>query len=77
MGLLNVIKLANDYNKAKKLLKSNKAKVEQIQKYIDSLHNFIEWIKDFKVELDEWIEKAKQLMKDLSTKLKEIKKEEK
>jgi len=77
MGILNVIKLANDYSKAKKLLKSNKAKVEQIQKYIDSLHNFIEWIKDFKVELDEWIEKAKQLMRDLSTKLKEIKKEEK
>lgn len=77
MGLLNVIKLANDYSKAKKLLKSNKTKVEEIQKSIDSLHNFIEWLKDFKVDLDEWIEKSKQLMKDLSDKLKQIKKEEK
>lgn len=77
MGLLNVIKLANDYSKAKRLLKSNKTKVEEIQKSIDSLHNFIEWLKDFKAELDEWIEKSKQLMKSLSDKLKQIKKEEK
>ena len=69
MGLLNVIKLANDYNKAKKLVESKKADVEKITKIIESLQEYINWLKGFIVELEEIIYQAKELMGKLAVKL--------
>ena len=73
MGLLNVIKLANDYNNAKKLLKSKKADVEKIAKVIESLQKYISFLKNFVLELEERIEQAKELMGKLADRLQEKK----
>lgn len=73
MGLLNVIKLANDYNQAKKLLKSKKADVEKIAKVIESIQEYINFLKDFVVELEERIYQAKELMGKLADRLQEKK----
>lgn len=69
MGLFNVIKLANDYNKAKKLLESKKADVEKIAKIIGSLQEYIAFLKTFVLELEERIYQAKELMGKLAVKL--------
>ena len=73
MGLLNVIKLANDYNKAKKLLESKKADVERIAKVIGSLQEYIAFLKTFVIELEEKIYQAKELMGKLADRLQEKK----
>ena len=73
MGLLNVIKLANDYNKAKKLLKSKKADVEKIAKIIGSLQEYIAVLKTFVLELEEKIYQAKEIMGKLADRLQEKK----
>lgn len=59
MGLFNVIKLANDYNKAKKFIEANKQDVEKAKKLIDSIKNFIDYLKGMRTELDELIATAK------------------
>lgn len=69
MGLLNVIKLANDYNKAKKLLQSKKVEAQKIRDAIESIQGFINLLKDFVVELEERIYQAKELMGKLADKL--------
>ena len=69
MGLLNVIKLANDYNKAKKLVQSKKADIEKIAKIIESLQEYINFLKGFVLELEERIYQAKELMGKLTDKL--------
>ena len=73
MGLLNVIKLANDYNQAKKLLKSKKADVEKIAKIIGSLQEYIAILKTFVLELEERIYQAKEVMGKLADRLQEKK----
>ena len=73
MGLLNVIKLANDYNNAKKLLKSKKADVEKIAKIIGSVQEYITILKTFVLELEERIYQAKELMGKLADRLQEKK----
>ena len=73
MGLLNVIKLANDYNKAKKLLESKKADVEKIAKIIGSLQEYIAILKTFVLELEEKIYQAKEVMGKLADRLQEKK----
>lgn len=73
MGLLNVIKLANDYNNAKKLLESKKADVERIAKVIGSLQEYIACLKTFVLELEEKIYQAKELMGKLADRLQEKK----
>lgn len=73
MGLLNVIKLANDYNKAKKLLESKKADVAKIAKIIGSLQEYVKWLKGFIVELEERIHQAEKLMGKLADRLQEKK----
>lgn len=73
MGLLNVIKLANDYNQAKKLLKSKKADVEKIAKIIGSLQEYIAILKTFVLELEEKIYQAKEVMGKLADRLQEKK----
>jgi hypothetical protein len=69
MGLFNVIKLANDYNQAKKLLKSKKADVEKIAKIIGSLQEYIAVLKTFVLELEEKIYQAKEVMGKLADRL--------
>ena len=73
MGLLNVIKLANDYNKAKKLLQSKKVEAQKIRDAIESIQEFINFLKDFVVELEERIYQAKELMGKLADRLQEKK----
>lgn len=73
MGLFNVIKLANDYNQAKKLLKSKKADVEKIAKIIGSLQEYIAVLKTFVLELEENIYQAKEVMGKLADRLQEKK----
>ena len=73
MGLFNIIKLANDYNKAKKLLQSKKVEAQKIRDAIESIQEFINWLKDFAVELEERIYRAKELMGKLADRLQEKK----
>lgn len=73
MGLLNVIKLANDYNTAKKLLKSKKADIEKIAKVIESIQEYIAILKTFVLELEERIYQAKELIGKLADKLQQKK----
>jgi hypothetical protein len=73
MGLFNVIKLANDYNKAKKLLESKKADVEKIAKIIGSVQEYITVLKTFVLELEEKIYQAKEVMGKLADRLQEKK----
>lgn len=73
MGLFNIIKLANDYNKAKKLLQSKKVEAQKIRDAIESIQEFINWLKDFVVELEERIYRAKELMGKLADRLQEKK----
>ena len=73
MGLLNVIKLANDYNTAKKLLKSKKADIEKIAKVIESIQEYIAILKTFVLELEERIYQAKEVMGKLADKLQQKK----
>lgn len=73
MGLFNIIKLANDYNKAKKLLQSKKVEAQKIRDAIESIQEFINWLKDFVLELEEKIYQAKEVMGKLADRLQEKK----
>lgn len=70
MGLLNVIKLANDYNQAKKLLKSKKVNATKVRDAIDKIHDYIEELKNAKDKIDTLIVKAKERIRKLSELLK-------
>ena len=69
MGLLNVIKLANDYNKVKKAIKNNKVNADKIKGYIDTLNNLLDWLRDFRADIEQRIATVKETIK----KLKEMK----
>ena len=73
MGLLNVIKLANDYVQAKRYLKKNKVDTKKVKEYIDKLHDFIDVLNDYKDWITSHILKTKEVMSMLSNKLKERK----
>ena len=70
MGLVNVIKLANDYNKAKKAIESKKIDAIKIKRYLDSLHDIVDIVKSAKKKLDEFISHVKEIMEKLSELLK-------
>lgn len=70
MGLLSVIRLANDYNKAKKALKTKKVDVDRVKKLIEKVKSYLEWLEDFKVEIEGYIAKAKAIIEGLQEKLK-------
>ena len=74
MGLLNVIKFANDYNKAKKLLKQKKVDVIKIRDCMDSIQEYINFLRDFMVRIEEDIYKAKELLAHLADKIHAAKK---
>lgn len=65
MGLLNVIKLANDYSKAKKALKEKKVNIDKVKGYIDSLKKIVEFYKEWRIDIEERISKVKELINGL------------
>ena len=73
MGLFNVIRLANDYVKAKKMLKKTKiSKVDatKIKELMDRLHQYIDTLNETKDYISGHIQKVKEVMRNLSDKLK-------
>ena len=69
MGIFNIFQLAKDYSKAKKLLKEKNIDAKKMREAIDSLQELIAYIKNFIVDLEEWIYRIKNLMGDLAVKL--------
>lgn len=69
MGLLNVIKLANDYQNAKKLLKKNSTKVKDIENAILKVQEFIIELKDFGNKIKSLTNRAKDLISELSERI--------
>lgn len=70
MGIFNVIKLANDYNKAKKVLKDNKANINKIKDAIERVQKFIKELDSMRAELTNFICKVKDVARKLNVKLK-------
>lgn len=58
MGLFNVIKLANDYAKAKKVLAQKKIDIKKAKEFIDLLYKY-------KDELSTYIRDIKDILKRL------------
>lgn len=73
MGLFNLIKIANDYAKAKKYLESRKCDVEKAKEYITKIKNFIEYVDALKIELLDIINNAKEILDGLKKTVKESK----
>lgn len=67
MGLFNVIRLANDYNKAKKMLSSKKIDVEKIKGMVERIKSYLDYLYEMKDRLDEIIQHVKQMIKDLKS----------
>lgn len=70
MGLLNVIKLANDYRKAEKLLKEKNISVDKVRKVITSMVKAIDYLKGLRSQLNEAITKYNSMVNKLIAKLK-------
>ena len=70
MGLFNVIKLANDYVKAKKLLKKANVDKIKVKEYIDKLHDYVQALNQTKDDINLHIIKVKEIMRGLSERLK-------
>lgn len=70
MGVFNVIKLANDYIQAKRYLKKNKVDAAKIRDFIDKLQDYIEELRNFKAQVEIHINKAKEVIRALSDRLK-------
>ena len=70
MGVFNVIKLANDYVHAKRYLKKNKVDATKIRDFIDRLQDYIEELRNFKAQVEIHINKAKEVIRALSDRLK-------
>lgn len=70
MGLFNVIRLANDYIKAKKILKSKKIDKIKIKEYIDKMQDYIHTLNETKDTINIHILKVREVMRGLSDLLK-------
>ena len=79
MGILNVIKLANDYNKAKKILKSKDVDIKKLinlyGEMTTRLHEFVEYFeqlfnegKNFIKECFDLLDKLKDTMGNIAKK---------
>ena len=73
MGLFNLIKLANDYNKAKKLVEKHNVDKKKIGEYIIKVQDYIHALESFKQRVADCILRAKCIMIELSNKLQERK----
>lgn len=65
MGLFNVIKIANDYAKAKKYLETRKGDIENVKKFIENVKKYIEYLGGLKTELENIIATAKDVLTNL------------
>lgn len=63
MGILNVIKLANDYNKLKKLVEKGNIDVSKVKSTIENVKKFLGMLEHLKVELQELIDRVKEILK--------------
>ena len=72
MGLFNVLKLANDYNKAKKFIETKiadkKVDLEKAKGYLEKLKKFSDILKDIKKEVNKLI----ALVQDYRYRIEEI-----
>ena len=83
MGLFNVLKLANDYNKAKKFIEKIRNKyedklisIDEAKQLLDKLAAFAKYLKDLKGELNQLITRVADYIveiKELLEKVKEAK----
>lgn len=83
MGLFNVLKLANDYNKAKKFIEKIRNKyedklisIDEAKQLLDKLAAFAKYLKDLKGELNQLISRVADYIveiKELLEKVKEAK----
>ena len=83
MGLFNVLKLANDYSKAKKFIEKIRnnyedklISIEEAKKLLDKLGAFAKYLKDLKGELNQLITRVADYIveiKELLEKVKEAK----
>lgn len=65
MGLFNVIKLANDYNKAKKLLASKHIDIAKAKELIERVKQLVDYLYSLKDKLSELIQDVKGVIKGL------------
>ena len=73
MGLFNLIKLANDYSKAKKYIKKVNADKVKINEFIGKLQNYIEVLEDTVSDIRDNITKVKATMVELARMLQDRK----
>lgn len=69
MGLFNVISLANDYVKAKRVLKKSKIDKQKISELIDKLQQYVHVLEDTVSDIKDHITKVKATMIELARKL--------
>jgi len=65
MGLINVIKTANDIQKAKKFLASKSTDIEKAKKLIESLKKALEYLDSIKIQIVDVINSGKTMLKEL------------
>lgn len=70
MGLFNVIKLANDYNKAKKYLESRKEDLQYVKDLVEKVKKFLEYVTEVKDSLAVLINQVQATIKELEKKIK-------
>lgn len=70
MGLINAIKLANDYNQAKKLLKEKNINIDKARKVITSIIKGVDYLRSLRTQLTEVITKYNTMANKLILKLK-------
>lgn len=70
MGLFNVIKLANDYNKAKKYLESRKEDLQCVKDLVEKVKKFLEYVTEVKDSLAVLINQVQATIKELEKEIK-------
>lgn len=70
MGLFSLIKLANDYGKAKKFVESKKGDVEKLKLFVEKIKAFINSLEGYKNQLISIIGEAKEFLKELEARIK-------
>ena len=65
MGVFNVIKLANDYAKAKKILASKNIDIKKAKELVEKIKEFIDVLYKYKDELNLYIKEVKDILKKL------------
>lgn len=69
MGIIQVFKLVGAYNKAKKIVKKNKASVDEIKESIENLKALVKVLQAGKDDFVNEIKKVKDLTAELVAKI--------